>query len=46
MMAMPSSYVIGRDGDLVKRHLGFKVKKRAEYEAAIAAALAVAGETK
>lgn len=44
VMAMPSSYVIGRDGQLFKRHLGFKVKKQAEYEAAIAAALGVEGE--
>jgi cytochrome c biogenesis protein CcmG/thiol:disulfide interchange protein DsbE len=41
--AMPSSYVIGRDGERVARHLGFKVKKQDEYEAIIVAAL---GETK
>ena len=45
VMAMPSSYVIGRDGQLVKRHLGFKVKKQAEYEAAITGALELGGET-
>lgn len=40
VMAMPSSYVIGRNGEIAKRHLGFKVKKQDEYEAAIAATLA------
>ena len=37
--AMPSSYVIGRDGELVARHLGFQVRKQAEYESIIAEAL-------
>ena len=37
--AMPSSYVIGRDGGIVARHLGFKVKKQGEYEAVLVAAL-------
>jgi len=36
---MPSSFIIGRDGQLMKRHLGFKVRKQQEYEAAIVAAL-------
>jgi thiol-disulfide isomerase/thioredoxin len=40
--AMPSSYIIGRDGDIVTRHLGFKVKKQDEYEAILVEAL---GET-
>ena len=40
--AMPSSYVIGRDGERVARHLGFKVRKQDEYEAILVAAL---GET-
>ena len=31
VVAMPSSYVIGRDGDQVARHLGFKVKKQDEH---------------
>jgi len=35
VIAMPSSYIIGRDGDLVARHLGFKVKKQDEYEAVL-----------
>lgn len=37
--AMPSSYVIGRDGNIIARHLGFKVKKQDEYEAILVAAL-------
>ena len=32
---MPSSYVIGRDGELVTRHLGFKVRRQEEYEAVL-----------
>jgi len=36
---MPSSFVIGRDGQLAAQHLGFKVKKQAEYEATLVAAL-------
>ena len=37
--AMPSSFVIGRDGQVRARHLGFKVQKQADYEAAIVDAL-------
>lgn len=37
--AMPSSYVFGRDGELRVRHLGFKVQKQVDYEAALTAAL-------
>lgn len=36
---MPSSYVIGRDGEIAAEHLGFKVRKQDEYEAAMVAAL-------
>jgi thiol-disulfide isomerase/thioredoxin len=32
LTAMPSSYVIGRDGELAVRHLGFKSAKQSEYE--------------
>jgi peroxiredoxin len=32
VVAMPSSYIIGRDGKLATRHLGFKVKKQEDYE--------------
>ena len=39
VVAMPSSFVIGRDGTLHKRHLGFKVKRQSEYEADIVSAL-------
>lgn len=37
--AMPSSFVFGRDGELVARHLGFKVKKQDEYESVLVKAL-------
>lgn len=40
VVAMPSSYLISRGGDVIKRHFGFKVKQQDEYEAAIIAALA------
>lgn len=40
--AMPSSYIIGRNGEIVTRHLGFKVRKQDEYEAILVEAL---GET-
>ena len=33
LIAMPSTYVFGRDGQLVTRHLGFKTAKQHEYEA-------------
>ena len=39
VVAMPSSFLIGRDGQVVEQHLGFKVLKQDEYEAAIQAAL-------
>ena len=39
VIAMPSSYLLGRDGEILKKHYGFKVKKQEEYEAAIVAAL-------
>lgn len=35
VVAMPSSYVFDRNGNLVQRHLGFKVKHQDEYEAII-----------
>lgn len=37
--AMPSSFVYGRDGELIARHLGFKVKNQDEYEALLVKAL-------
>ena len=36
---MPTSFVLGRDGQLIAQHLGFKVKKQDEYEAVLVAAL-------
>lgn len=42
VMAMPTSFVIGRDGDVIAEHLGFKVKKQDEYEAVIRRALGMA----
>ena len=40
VQAMPSSFLLGRDGEITEAHLGFKVKQQAEYEAAIVEALA------
>lgn len=37
--AMPSSFLIGRDGTVIERHLGFKTGKSDDYEAAIVSAL-------
>jgi len=37
--AMPSSFLIDRDGSTIERHMGFKSGKIDEYEAAIVAAL-------
>jgi len=37
--AMPSSYVIGRDGELKASHRGFKVRQQDEYEAILTEAL-------
>ncbi|HSN52593.1 MAG TPA: TlpA disulfide reductase family protein [Woeseiaceae bacterium] len=42
VVAMPSSYVIGRDGQLAAKHMGFKVKQQDEYEALIVRALRAA----
>lgn len=44
VVAMPSSYVFGRDGKLVTRHLGFKVKRQDEYEATIVELLSASRE--
>lgn len=40
VIAMPSSYVIDRNGQIVERHLGFKVKRQGEYESLIQSVLA------
>ena len=39
VQAMPSSYIIGRNGEIHATHFGFKVKKQDEYEAVIVEAL-------
>ncbi len=39
VIAMPSSFVIGRDGEVTTRHLGFKVRKQNEYETDLVSAL-------
>ena len=39
VMAMPSSYIFDRDGELITRHLGFKVKRQDEYEAILVESL-------
>ncbi len=39
VIAMPMSFVIGRDGQQIARHFGFKVKKQDEYESIIVNAL-------
>ena len=39
VQAMPSSYVIGRNGELKATHQGFKVRRQAEYEAILIEAL-------
>ena len=39
IQGMPSSVVIGRDGEIDETHIGFKVKRQDEYEAALVAAL-------
>jgi len=41
---MPSTYVLDRNGELLERHLGFKVRRQSEYEAVIKAALALEDE--
>lgn len=41
VQAMPSSFVLGRDGEITARHLGFKVKRQQEYEAILVEALGV-----
>ena len=43
LIAMPSTYLIGRDGKVFDQHAGFKVREQAEYEAAIVSALSQAG---
>lgn len=42
VQAMPSTFVLGRDGEITARHLGFKVKRQQEYEVILVEALGVA----
>jgi len=37
--AMPSAFIVSREGELIDAHYGFKTSKTDEYEAAIAKAL-------
>jgi thiol-disulfide isomerase/thioredoxin len=39
VMAMPTSFVIGRDGGVIAEHLGFKVRQQEDYESVIRQAL-------
>lgn len=39
VVAMPSSFLLDENGQVVEQHMGFKVLKQDEYEAAIKAAL-------
>ncbi len=39
VQAMPSSFLIGRDGSVIESHFGFKLAKTESYEAAIIAAV-------
>jgi len=39
VIAMPSSYIFDRHGELITRHLGFKVKQQDEYEMTLLEAL-------
>jgi cytochrome c biogenesis protein CcmG/thiol:disulfide interchange protein DsbE len=39
VQAMPSSYILGRDGEIFKKHFGFKVKQQDEFEALLIEAL-------
>jgi thiol-disulfide isomerase/thioredoxin len=43
VQAMPSSFLIDRDGNVLARHFGFRTAETADYERAIEAALAKAG---
>ncbi|MDH3533093.1 MAG: TlpA family protein disulfide reductase [Gammaproteobacteria bacterium] len=43
VVAMPSSYVLNRAGEVIAKHYGFKVRRQGEYEAVIAAALGNSG---
>jgi peroxiredoxin len=40
VLGMPSSFLIGRDGQVISSHIGFRRDERENYEAAITNALA------
>lgn len=42
LLAMPSAFVIGRDGEIVARHLGFRAAQTEEYEDVLRHALGLA----
>lgn len=46
VQAMPSSFLIDRDGNVLATHFGFKTAETADYEQAIEAALVKAGAAK
>lgn len=46
VQAMPSSFLIDRDGNVLVTHFGFKTAETADYEQAIEAALVKAGAAK
>jgi cytochrome c biogenesis protein CcmG/thiol:disulfide interchange protein DsbE len=39
VQAMPTTFIIGRDGEIIAKHYGFKVKKQSDYEATLLDAL-------
>jgi len=41
IQVMPSSFVIDKNGEIIDRHTGFKVKKQDEYESVIRTALEI-----
>jgi thiol-disulfide isomerase/thioredoxin len=45
VQAMPSSFVLDRDGNVIASHFGFKLANREEYEQTIQAALAAAARS-
>ena len=44
VQAMPTTFILGRDGQLLDKHYGFKVKKQDEYEAVLVDALRGGGQ--
>jgi peroxiredoxin len=45
VIAMPSSFVFDRDGNVAERHNGFKVRKQDEYESILIKLLTQSKET-